>query len=116
MPASLVRWMTMTHEDFLRTLPDAAAAAFDAVDRRGAAHAPVRRRHGSPAYRIEGDKIVIGRGRRRVHIRLEPEPPRRAGAMRLPILRASFDFSGFDEAEPERFLDRFDLYYRRGGG
>jgi hypothetical protein len=36
--------------------------------------------------------------------------------MRLPILRASFDFSGFDEAEPERFLDRFDLYYRRGGG
>jgi hypothetical protein len=36
--------------------------------------------------------------------------------MRLPRLRASFDFSGFGEADRELFLEGFDLYFRRGGG
>lgn len=106
----------MTREDFLRTLPHAAAAGFEGLERRGGAPAPVPHRHGGPAYRMEGDTIVLGRGRRRVRIVLDEEPPRRAGAMRLPRLRASFDFSGFGEADRELFLEGFDLYFRRGGG
>ena len=116
MPDPLVREMTMTREDFLRTLPDAAAAGFDGLERHGTAPVPAARRRGGPAYRTEGDAIVLERGRRRVRILLEEEPARRAGAMRLPRLRASFEFSGFDDADREIFLEGFDLYFRRGGG
>lgn len=38
------------------------------------------------------------------------------GLVSIPVLRVSFNFTGLDDAQRYRFMQRFDLYMQRGGG
>jgi sulfur carrier protein ThiS len=109
LPVTLEREMSLTREEFLRTLARAADPALAA-----ALGAP---RTGKPVpVSVSGPNIVLGAGERRVEFRLRQEEERRLGSIRLPRMRIGFGFFGFTEDEVERFMARFDIHFRRGGG
>lgn len=84
--------MTLSRAEFLRLLPLALAAYPHAVD----------------------GEFIRGRN---WHIRLTPLDDLRYGEwVRLPRHRVEIEFSDAFSGVPETFLQRFDLYYRRGGG
>ncbi len=87
--------MGCTREDLLRWLPGATG------------HAPAS---------VEGDAIVLAVAGGEVRIIARPLPPRRIALVSLPVLAVSFRFRGLDPAARAAFLERFDLYTRRGGG
>ena len=89
------REMACTREDLLRWLPAASG------------HAPRRE---------DGDEVVLAVSGGEVRLRAEALPPRRIGAIELPVIALRIRFAGLDAAEREGFLARFDLYTRRGGG
>jgi len=89
------REMGLTHAEFFRTLPQAIN------------HHPHRRNNRS---------IEIDYGERAVRIELGPEKTRRIASLKLPCVDVTFTFSGFTDAERNAFMERFDLYFRRGGG
>jgi hypothetical protein len=94
-PFALEREMGCTREDLLRWLPGATG------------HAPAR---------VEGDSVVLSIAGGEVRITARPRPPRRIALVALPVLAISFRFDGVAPADREAFLERFDLYTRRGGG
>jgi hypothetical protein len=87
--------MALTHAEFLRSLPRAAAG----MERR-----------------VEGAKIELSDPPRRVIISLGPERSRRLGALALPETEVRLSLEGFSREERLAFLDRFELAFRRGGG
>lgn len=94
-PFALEREMGCTREDLLRWLPEATG------------HAPAR---------VEGDAVVVSVGGGEVRITTRVLPPRRIALVSLPVLAVGFSFDGLDATAREAFLERFDLYTRRGGG
>jgi hypothetical protein len=92
---SFSREMGIGHAEFLRTLPRAVA--------------------GLP-YTVEDDTVILDDGGRRLRISLSPRGERVVGSVRLPTSVVSFKFSGYTRGEVERFMNRFDLYFHRGGG
>ena len=91
----LSREMTISHADFLRTLPSALNNA---------------------AYNVHGNKISVEGENRGLQILLSPESARRLGTVSLPVTHVEFNFSGYSELEVQQFFERFDMCYRRGGG
>jgi hypothetical protein len=91
----LAREMTISHADFLRSLP----AALNNV-----------------AYTRNGNGISVELENRRLQILLSPESVRRLGPVSLPVTHVVFVFSGYSELEVQQFFERFDMCYRRGGG
>ena len=87
--------MGLTRKEFLRTLP-AATAPLD--------------------YCVEQDLVTITHPAGRIEIRLQPPTERRLGAFRLPVIPMDFIFTGLDAEQRRQFLQRFDLYFQRGGG
>ncbi|MGB8275036.1 MAG: hypothetical protein WCF16_07165 [Alphaproteobacteria bacterium] len=118
MARKIIREMAISRAEFLRILPDAAAAAWDTI--AGETNSVTTDKAGAsargPSYRVDGDSVVIGGKTRNVRIRLHERGVRKAGAFRLPTLRVSIGCAGLSEAEFDRFLARFDLYSQRGGG
>ena len=53
---------------------------------------------------------------RTVTIELGEQAYRAIASLRLPYIKATFSFFDFSEAERVRFMQRFELYFRRGGG
>ncbi len=51
-----------------------------------------------------------------VEISATPAPPRRLGAMTLPVLEVSLLFTSGDKAGRQRFFDRFWRHFHKGGG
>jgi hypothetical protein len=51
-----------------------------------------------------------------VSICCKPLPVRCLGLLEFPSLEVEFRFSGCDEARQMQFLQRFERYFRRGGG
>lgn len=49
-------------------------------------------------------------------IRMTPLPERVLGLLRWRPLRLDFSFEGYDPAEIESFMARFELHFWRGGG
>lgn len=91
-----VSWdMAITRAEFLRSLP----AAVDFV-----------------SYLIAGERVEHREADRRWRIELERLPDRRIGLLALVRHRVDFLFEGYTCVEVERFMARFALYYRRGGG
>jgi hypothetical protein len=87
--------MTISRDAFLRSLPGAVGhVAFDAC---------------GPDIRF-ADR---GRGWR---IALVALPDLEIGMIRLPRQRVEIFLTGYDEDAARRFIDRFELYFRRGGG
>lgn len=82
---------TTTREDFVRLLPQATGnVEFQAIDDR-----------------------FCGRG---WSLRLTPIPPLEIGMFRLERHRIEIEFGGLTLDEQDRFMQRFTLYYQRGGG
>ena len=82
---------TITRADFIRTLPAAA---------------------GESDYR-EVDGRFEGNG---WSIRLTPISAFRIGMVQMERHRVEIEFDGLTAEEQERFMQRFSLYFQRGGG
>ena len=91
----LVREMTISHADFLRSLPAALNNA---------------------AYTVHGNEIRVEWENRELQILLSPQSVSHFGPVPLPVTHVQFVFSGYSELEVQQFLERFDMCYRRGGG
>ena len=74
---------------------------------------------GDSKYHIDENRITIEpiAEKGSLTITLGAEGERRITAiMVLPRMQVDFSFSGIAQAEVDRFLKNFDMYYRRGGG
>jgi hypothetical protein len=87
--------MTISRADFLRSL--AAAVGDTPFDIAG------------PELRHEGED-------RSWRIVLTPLADLSIGSIRLPRHRVAIHLAGYDPSATQRFLARFELYFRRGGG
>ena len=88
--------MTISRAEFLRSLPAAVNhVPFDVDPSSGV-------RSLDPA--------------RQWRITLTPLPELRIGLLRLQRLRVAIFLAGYDATATTRFLDRFELYFRRAGG
>ncbi len=87
--------MTIARDEFLRLLP----AAVDQAD-----------------LCVHGDDIRPSGGDRGWRIVLSALDDLRVGALRLPRHRVEIFLSGVEKDAWNRFLARFELYYRRAGG
>ena len=85
----------ITHGEFMRLLPRALDGA---------------------VFAERGDTIVISDGVRLLTIHLGPESERRIALMRIATTAVTLTFDGYDQAEIDAFLARFDRAYQRGGG
>lgn len=95
----LVREMGCTEADFLRWLPGATRhAKVESVNEAGVSR-----------HRIRVDEGMV-------EISTSPSPPRRIGAIVLPVLDVRFRFICLDLEQRAEFLAYFDHYTRRGGG
>jgi hypothetical protein len=92
---SVVKEMGISHSEFFRLLPRAMVGFH---------------------YHVSGGKVRVSVGDRSVAMELGPESVRSIAAMRLPVTKIEFMFSGYTDAEAKAFLDQFDLHFRRGGG
>ena len=91
----LAQDMTITREAFLRGLP----VALD----------------GAP-FVVAGDAIRPVDPRQRWRIVLAAMPPLRLGLLSLPRQHVEIHTVGFSDATRRRFVERFELAFRRAGG
>jgi hypothetical protein len=87
--------MTISREEFQRSLP--AAVGHTVIE---AAADEFRHRASGMSWRIA----------------LAALPDLRLGLLALPRFRVRIFLAGYADADARRFLDRFELYFRRGGG
>jgi len=87
--------MTITRADFLRLLPAAVN------------HVP---------FVVAGEDIFHAEIGRSWRMNLSPLPELRIGAIRLARHRLTLEFEDYEQAEIIAFCERFELYFRRGGG
>jgi hypothetical protein len=87
--------MTITREAFLRSLPAAVAGA---------------------AFDVDGREIRPREPFARWRIVIDPLPDLAVGVLRLPRHRVSIFLEGYDAEASRRFVERFELHFRRAGG
>lgn len=87
--------MTISHADFVRTLP--------AVMQR-------------KSYTVNGREVEAEDGERRILIRLSEQSQRHFGPIPLPVTHIELLLEGYNQAEVAQFKAHFDNCYRRGGG
>jgi hypothetical protein len=87
--------MTISHADFLRTLPTVLEGM---------------------SYAIDDKEISVESEGRRLCITLSEQSQRRFGPISLPVTHVELKFDGYSEEEMNQFKSRFDTCYRRGGG
>ena len=92
---TFTRELGLTHREFYRSLPAAIA------------HRP---------FAVEGHRVVIEQGSGTVIIELGPQLYRSIASLRLPYVEARFTFKGIPRPDRDRFMERFERYFRRGGG
>jgi hypothetical protein len=89
------RDMGIAHSELLRALPGAI---------------------GHRRYTVHQGLITIKDRYGEVELRLCPQRERALGALRLPSTPVVFTFTGHTWEQLQAFMDRFELYIRRGGG
>jgi len=87
--------MTITTDDFFRLLPKALAGY---------------------EFRISDQSIQVTMETGIVNIRLMQETTRKIGAFELPVIHITFYFENIPQDETQKFFDKFDLAYQKGGG
>ena len=92
---ALAQDMTISRDEFVRSLRGAVAGA---------------------AFTVAGSDIRPLDAGQRWRIVLEALPDLSLGAIRLPRQRVAIYLAGCDAIASRRFLDRFELHFRRGGG
>jgi hypothetical protein len=91
----VVRRMSISRREFLRTLPDAL---------------------GTSEFVSSGDRFSVGVSGRTVEIAFFEEVALRIASLTLPFARIELSFAGYDGGQIAAFMRRFDLYFQRGGG
>lgn len=89
------REMAVTHKDFFRILPRAM---------------------GAHEFTVEGRTVCANIDQGSVTITLGPEQVRRIALLAIDYCKVDFRFESLEQEQIERFTERFELYYRRGGG
>lgn len=51
-----------------------------------------------------------------LRLNIQPAPLRRLGSLEIPVLRVTFEFSGFSSQQKQALIDRFNRYFHKGGG
>ena len=92
---ALCQEMSISREEFLRSLPAAVDCA---------------------AFREVGSEFRFAHGAKRWRIALTPLPDLRIGSIALPRQRVEIFLTGYDEIASRQFLERFERYFRRAGG
>ena len=87
--------MTISHADFLRTLP----AVLQGM-----------------SYAVNGREIWVEDEGRRLCITLSEQSQRHFGPIPLPVTHVELKFDGYSKEEVAQFKSRFDTCYRRSGG
>lgn len=87
--------MGLTHVEFFRVITRALA---------------------SQPHVIEGNRVRIEDGPRRLDITLSAEEERRIALVALPITRVRLSFTGYGPVEMAEAVARFDRWFQRGGG
>jgi hypothetical protein len=87
--------MGIDHADFFRILPQAL---------------------GTDDCEVTGTNVVMRDGDKRFEISLGPEGKRTIALLNLPVTMVTIRLINYGEADLASALERFDLYYRRGGG
>ena len=87
--------MTVSREEFQRSLPAAVAGA---------------------SFRTSGNVISSEASSPGWRIELKPLEDLRIGLLALPRHRVTVHLNGYTPEQAEGFLRRFELYFRRGGG
>lgn len=68
---------------------------------------------GGEAFERDGDLLTGSSGWR---IRLTPLPTRPFGGIPMERMRVDTEFPDWSDADAERFMRRFALFFQRGGG
>ena len=104
----------------MQTAPVAEQAPLDLYREMGFSHAEFKRalqRTYKDAVTLnEHGGIVRTDQGGSVEITLGPERRRRIALLEIPVTDISFVFHDFSLAERDRFMQHFELYFRRGGG
>ena len=87
--------MAYTHAEFKRLLPH----ALEGRD-----------------YHVNGCVIESSHDNNLIRIHLGPEYERRIASLSMPVCDVTVELDSFSDDEAQKFLDRFDRTYRRGGG
>ncbi len=90
-----VKEMGIDHADFFRILPQAL---------------------GTTDYERSASRVVLESGGKRLEITLGPEGKRTIALLSLPVTMVTLSFTNYGEAELAGAMERFDFYFRRGGG
>jgi hypothetical protein len=67
-------------------------------------------------YHIDDQLITIPLASGLITIQLGAEQVRKIARLALPYLPVSIDFTNIPAEDFQKFLQHFDLYYRKGGG
>ncbi len=94
-PHSFTRELGVSEAEFFRSLPGA-------IEHR--------------EFTRDDGRVHIEYDGRSVTLELGPQAYRAIASLRLPYLEVTFTFSGFSEEDRARFMERFELYFRGGGG
>lgn len=62
------------------------------------------------------DGVSWNDGRRSGRVVLGPEGQRRIALLAVPSTPVTIELEGYDNADAEAFMERFDRAYQRGGG
>ena len=92
---SFTRELGFSHKEFFRSLPAAIAHR---------------------EYVVCGNTVRLGYEKGSVRIELGPEQVRAIASLRLPSTKVTFSFFDISKLQRDRFMQRFDLYFQRGGG
>jgi hypothetical protein len=87
--------MGLTHREFYRTFASVA---------------------GAWAWQVSDDVVTLDHPAGPVTISLEPERRRNIASISLPTTTLHVEFATQDPSEVNAFMQRFDLYFKRGGG
>jgi len=90
--------MGFSREEFIRVLPRALAGY--RVESSGA-----------DRWRISDPERLL-----QASLQITPAPPRRLGALSLPVLAVRLEFPEGTEPRRQEFLRRFERGFQRGGG
>ena len=92
---TVIREMTITHDDFFRLLPRALK---------------------NRPYQTTDQGVLITLNNGTLKITLMPQTGRTIGALMLPVTRIAFEFENCTAEERRQFFAGFDLAYQKGGG
>ncbi|MDH3693508.1 MAG: hypothetical protein OER96_02925 [Gammaproteobacteria bacterium] len=92
---SFTKEFGLTHAEFFRSLPSAIE---------------------NHPYRVEGRCVTMDYDDRSVEIELGAQQVRKIALLEIPFTNLSFTFKGFELQDIDAFMQRFNLYFRRGGG